>query len=728
MSLANRSEVLRNCRTLYTQRLKELLRDCSRLPLDAIESVAVGAGEFYDEIIATARKGSFQEEAENLTSSRLTLVNDDDLELSLRLDRMAKLLFDATGGQLWKSYLRFVTLLARPDLPKDDNPIGPRSIAQGLELMFQSMGAKPLDQKLDLIDHLEEPLLQRLPPLYDELNDFLHNQGIETAQANIVNKHEPPPVARPVDTNNLINTLASLHQALLSRLPAGGGAFAGGFPQGLTGGSVAGGAMNGLGAGLGAMMGAVGGGVPVTPGAGVLFSSPPREQIFARLNDFERRAQPKAAGPAVADDGEPRLESLIPGLFDVKLDLAPPPEKIVSTDLGVHPSSPEGLLIDTLAMIIDALVHDVSLPQALKSALACLRVVLTKQALHPDDQLSTEQSLSRRLINLFGLASLGLPPEQIAGNQSAEQVLSIANQLRVDYEHVPDALGQAARKLEQLIEERRVAIFSHAQAYQPILAQLERNDQAFFIAREAVQAALPADAPSEIRPFFEDTWREVLQKTCLLSGQDSDQWQSNLALINDLVWTFRPKDEMEERKLLAGRLPDVLKRLKAGMEYVQLNGDEQSRILDICFSLQTRAMRPRASAVAGKEAAKPSESGQKPAPPNREVRLGNLRGGGKTLLSLDFRLPNDAPARQINCRPGEWVQLTLAKRRCRLCLTALPNDMRRALLSNPDDEPPLVIHKDLLDNLLRSGEARILSRETLFDYAASKALSGIQPA
>lgn len=720
MSLANRSEVLRNCRTLYAQRLAELLRDCSRLPADAIEAVARGASEYYDEIIATARKGSFEEEAKDLTSSRLTLVNDDDLELSLRLDRMAKQLFDATGDQLWKSYLRFVTLLARPDLPKDDNPIGPRSIAQGLELMFQSMGARPLDQKLDLIDHLEEPLLQRLPALYEELNDFLHNQGIETAQANIVNKSEPPPVARPVDTNNLLNTLASLHQALLSRLPAGGFAMAPGFaPQ-----------MGGSAAPAGVAAGGAAGMVNLAAfqaGGGGMFASPPREQIFARLNRFERRGQPSRQPDAtVGDDGEPRLESLIPGLFEAEFDEAPPPEKIGSADLGIHPSSPEGLLIDTLAVILDAVAHDASLPQALKSALASLRIVLTKQALRAEDQLSSEHSHARRLINLFGIAAQGLPLEPAADHESSEQMLAIASQLRRDYELDPEAMGQAGLKLEKMIEERRRQVFAHAQAYQPILAQLERNDQAFFVAREAVLAALPGDTPPEIRPFFEDSWRDVVQKTCLLHGQDSAQWQSSLSLIADLLWTFRPKDEMDERKLLAGRLPDVLKRLKAGMEFIQLNGEEQSRILDICFSLQTRAMRPRATGAA-KDAPRPAEAGQKPEQPNREVRLGNLRGGGKTLLSLDFRLPNDAPARQINCQPGEWVHLTLAKRRCRVCLTALPSDMRRALLSNPDDEPPLVVHKDLLDSLLRSGEARIVSRETLFDYAASKALSGIQP-
>lgn len=118
-------------------------------------------------------------------------------KLSLRLDRMAKQLFDATGDQLWKSSRVFVTLLARLICRRMTTPSG-RRIAQGLELMFQVDGAaRPLDQSLIRIDHLQEPAAAFA--FYQELNDFLHNQGIETAQANIVsNKNEPLLVARPV--------------------------------------------------------------------------------------------------------------------------------------------------------------------------------------------------------------------------------------------------------------------------------------------------------------------------------------------------------------------------------------------------------------------------------------------------------------------------------------------------------------------------------------------------
>ena len=106
----DRFEVTTSCRKLYLGRLRELLSQNSQLSGHAIEAILQGCAAYFDEIQQSRRRGSFEEEADGLTSSRITLVGDDDLELGIRLDNLSARLFESTAGSLWKTHLRFVTL------------------------------------------------------------------------------------------------------------------------------------------------------------------------------------------------------------------------------------------------------------------------------------------------------------------------------------------------------------------------------------------------------------------------------------------------------------------------------------------------------------------------------------------------------------------------------------------------------------------------------------------
>ena len=68
------SETLRDCRNLYLKHLGALLQDKGSLGAGAIQVIQEGAGAYFDEMVASSRRGSFQDEAGGLTASRITLV------------------------------------------------------------------------------------------------------------------------------------------------------------------------------------------------------------------------------------------------------------------------------------------------------------------------------------------------------------------------------------------------------------------------------------------------------------------------------------------------------------------------------------------------------------------------------------------------------------------------------------------------------------------------------
>ena len=181
---------LPQCRKFYLQHLADVLRQCNLLSPAAIQAIINGSGRYFDARAAQQQQSSFGDEVRGLTSSHISLVPEDDLELNLRLERLNTQLSDAASTALWKTQLRFMTLLGRPDLGKNQNPIGPAGIVEGLRLFFEQAGASSLDEKLDLLDRVENTLRRELPVLYEALEQEMSRMEIEPTQAGIIRAQE----------------------------------------------------------------------------------------------------------------------------------------------------------------------------------------------------------------------------------------------------------------------------------------------------------------------------------------------------------------------------------------------------------------------------------------------------------------------------------------------------------------------------------------------------------
>lgn len=682
-------EILSNCRALFLRRLGALLQDSSLVSGNAVRAIQDGAGAYFDEMVSSNRRGSFAEEADGLTSSRITLVGEDDMELGIRLDNLSAKLFDATGGGLWKIHLRFVSLLRRPDLPKSDNPIGPKGICQGLTAMFSAAGASTIDQKLALLDRIEDCLAQSLPALYAEINDFLDRGGVETAQPTIISRQEGPQTANRGQSTD--NSLLALHQALLSRLPVA--------PP-LTVATAGGG-------------GAAGGGA-----AASLLSQATIERLLSRLDELERQRpsdQGFRSGASLSN------ESLIPELFAGDNQTRTPPKILKSAQLGIPPTAKEGLAIDTLAMIFEAIFNDPALPDALKASISSLQISLLKVAMK-DPSLFTESSHPARLvIDRMGQAVVGMPADIPARHPVCARLCEIASQLRSEQKLENTAFTNALAKLDSLIASRNADLSKSIEPYLPLLRQVDRGDEATIAARQVIDGFIERNPPATIRNFLVSSWRKVLQQVWLEHGAESSQWAAHVAAIEDLLWSFLPKADPAERKTLAQRLPVILKLLKTGMERIGLSAQAQEAFLDDCFTLQTQALRTASIPASDTTMAEIAPVGlyQK----DCTTVTSEIRAGDLVMKTLDFADVQPPPGNSLPVTIGDWLELQFeGGKRQALRVSFISPGTRRTLLLNADLGLALCIHPSILDRQLRTGEARNLSAASLFDDAASRAL------
>lgn len=684
--------ILADCRALYLRLLSQLLQTAEKLPPPAIERFAQGVGGHFDAMVSNSRRSGF-EGARGLTASRISLVHETQLELDIRLGELSAGLTDSAGGDLWRLYLRFLTLLGRPDLNTADNPVGPKGIALGLAALADLDG-EDHERTLDRIDRLEGQLVEDLPGIYVQLNDLLAGRNVAAGQAQPIVAAETAGMPSPAAAPAAPNAVAVLHQQLLGpAAPATGSTGSAG----------------------------TGGGFSAPGAVGGLLSQAALSGLLARLEQFER--SPGTAGGGASDTS---LESLIPGLFTETA-----PAKAASTSilnagrLGLPDGAPEAAGIETLGQIFESILAAPDLPDTVKVSLARLQVPIAKAALLDPAFFGDEQHPARRLLDRIARLALGLPLAVAARHPVCIAIDDLATRLKRDFGNDLQVFAPALVRLDSLIAERDAAAERAGDAYLPLLYQLDRRKQAELRARELIEQRLAFGAPDSIAQFLRKQWLKVLLISWMEGGEQGSAWQDNIGVIGDLLWSVQPKIELDDRKRLAKILPPMLQRLNAGMSRIGIPAAEQEAFLDQCFALQTAAMRRAAEAPAEAIPAPPlTKTG---APTISELSAGDL------LLQIvdhaDSSLPAVSRLRQGAPRPGQWLDFRLGDEapRCgRLAQISPTSGM--LLLANPDWDFAVALHPHILDSLLKLGTARIVSQDSLFERAAERALQRAQPA
>ena len=672
--------ILRDCRTLYLKQLGQLLQEAGRVPGDAVQAFQQTVGDYFDEMVSSRRRSGF-DVANGLTASRISLVGESDLELEIRLGEFSARLMETAGSELWRVYLRFVTLLKRPDLSSADNPVGPKGIALGL-LEFCSRLGEDHEQTLARVDQLEGYFSRYLTVVYDTLNNFFDERQVEAAQASIVTAPDSAAPHAPFATP--ANPAAALQKSLL-----GPGRDVSGNDSG--------------------------------PGASLL-SQAMLARLLTRLDELEKSGRLGPASPPnfSLTATHPSLEALIPGLFDAEGDgdsqLAPP-QALNSSELGIPTGAPEAASIDALALIFETIFASPILPEAIKAALSSLQIPLLKAAMLDTGFFTAPKHPARQLLDKIARAALGLPLDVPSGHPVCARIQTIASQVRSEFTNDVQVFERRIGELNNLIAERDETVARSAEAYLPLLHQVERHNQASRRCRQAIEQHLAAGAPADIAAFLRTYWLKVLLVIWMENGEQSPAWLENSSLVGDLLWSVRPKTDIEERKQLAKMLQPMVQRLNAGMARIGVPEETQSAFLDTCFSLQTAAMR----GAAGKPPETVQPAAQEGGPTSSELV------SGKLLLKIFDRPGNTANSSRLRpppARPGSWLLLSLSENPP-LCGRLCPGspDSSLLLVANPDWGFALAIHPDVLENMLATGSARICSNDSLFNSAAEKALS-----
>jgi hypothetical protein len=689
-TVTDRAETLALVRQLFLDGLARSVQAAGIGVPRALAALASGAGQFYDDMASQGGRSGF-EQAAGLTASKIRLVDDADLEFSIRLGDLARRLLDDCGVSLAKLHPRFAALLDRPDLEPTDNPIGPEAVRSGLTEMFGLMDW-PGDQADKWLAEVGQRLVEDLPLLYAEISELLIRRQVPALRSSL---HRAGEGVRGGAGGTRADPLMALQQAI-----GGAPAFALGGP-GATG--VAG---RGVGGAEGGASGSMGQPGTVDPAA-LMMSAAMIEQLLARLGEQQRQQN-----------------------LDLFAGEVPPPaadelRKLRSGEAGGLLRAKDVASLDVLAALFDVLFDDPLLPDAVKAALARLQIPLLKVVILDETFFSDRSHPARQFLEAVALAAQGLDTRADAEHPGCREIRRAAVAVQAGFDRDPEIFGRYGAELETYAARRDHDLQLAAQDYLSLAQRLEQNDLACLLARRFIQGRLTAETPPVVAEFLGTDWQRVMERAWIDGGEAGAAWQSARQVVDELLWSVTAKADAEERKRLAAVVPGLLRRLREGLDRVGVSPQTRAPFFDACFALQTAVLRGRAPDVA---VAAPVARAAPTAPvPSVSLRT-VVELNGKVLKSLRGNEPEDGPVGRLVAalHVGDWFRFEagdgslLAGR-----LAWVSPLLGQLLLLNPDWTWAISISPPVMERQLAGGQAVRLTGHSLFDEAALQALKAL---
>ncbi|MBP8866730.1 MAG: DUF1631 family protein [Propionivibrio sp.] len=674
--------IQRYCRELLQRRLSEVAQLCGITQASTLDAFQREIGAAHDELVSLDVQSGF-ERTSGLTASRISLVGDEELELEIRIDEITARLQSNEEIGFWRVQLRYMTLLQRPEMRPDDNPLGLEPINRGLWALCREGGLNA-EQNMILLDKLEEMLQQRLPDLYSELNGLLEHHRVEAAQVQI--RQRGSSSGTPGASGNAptapppMNALASLQQAIGRQF---GAPTAGNLP-----------AASGV-------TGAVGFGNAVLDASALVMLN----HLMERMNALEM--QRLSAIPAESSD--------VSGLQPIK-----------SQDVGLPPGSPTSIALDTLSLIFEAIFATPELPDAVKAAIGRLQIPLLKRAILDSSFFADAQHPGRQAVNRLARAAIGMSRDTAHDHPLCGRIREIADQVRQHLEGEGSELGEQLAVLDTLINAREKVLKNQALPYLRLVQAHEAQLAADAAVGEWLRVIQAQAGHPEISRFLAECWQAVMRAAFAADATKGVQWQECDACAQDLLDSLRPRQSADERKSLMLQIPALIKRLNAGLDLANIAPEIRKPYLDVCFDLQTAALRPRpAEANETTAPASPANTSEPVPCPGADKRI--LEQDGKRVLY--FGAPAATGWRSTPMwKEGDWLAFRLPDHEAHcglICWQGAPFDT--VVLFNNAWSYAIALSPALLEQQLRSGEARIVSNDALFDEAAQRALGQLRP-
>lgn len=749
LSAAESSRMLNDCRELAMKRLSGSLRE---MLADVEEDLFQMAEASYDremqklylevrgkakekwpkmeaafsrhfvEVFNHKMRGEMDTAVKSLSVSaqELRLVEEDDLAESIAMQELATRLREQNEDELSLLGERVAMLLGRNELKDEENPISPQAVCDALKRACDEIEGS-VKVKLVLLKQIEQHVSRALQAVYADLNSEMVRWNVlpdlRSAYRKPVNAPSAPrpaakqesPAAPPQGESAVGGDLLSALNHLVLVQAAG------------------------LSPGAAAPAPAVSGG----PAGGTgLQAASIKSAFIDSLTDMQRLD--RLLNEKGNTDGLPDLGQAL-GTMNAL-------HRIKANSQAQGVGQLDAITIDIVAMLFDFIFDDAKIPDVIKALVGRLQIPVLKVALLDKSFFSSKAHPARRLLDGISRAAVAWGDTVDQDDPLFQEIAFIAERIQGDFERDVQIFTDALNLLNAVIAERDAMAEGIAGRSAELMRKRETEEIAWVVAGEAVSRRLSSGVPQGVQRFLLDHWQHVLKELYIRHGEEHHAYLSATSMIDDLIWSVAPKTNSDERKQLVNTLPGLLRALHAGLDAINLQQEKRGRFFDELVAMHSAAVKaglnggePPAVAT---EAPAPAEVTSSASPadqysvnPEGELFITRITENDVQIeeVALVGANPSAAVAADLYLQQvaalgrGDWVEFRQHEGGAvRTRLSWISPQRGIYLFTNPRSPRATSISQEALAYQFRTGMARIVAEEPLFERAVNGVLNSLQ--
>ncbi|MFN3543939.1 MAG: DUF1631 domain-containing protein [Thiobacillus sp.] len=614
------------------------------------------------------------EKADAFNLSELSLLGDQDFEITLAIDKATARMHFNCAEELVALNARMAKLLGRPELADKDNPLGPRGLCNALLDGMASMDLKQSVQVV-LLNQFDLVLTTELAQIYQSINRYLVDQGvlpeIKAGSQSHSRTHASGSQGNKQAATAPGNDMLALFEQLARGSSSNGNITAGSVP----------------GFNLLDSLGQLQAGAPMLLPGGMRFELPLLEAstISNVLRSLQQSPVMQAASPL------------------------------------------DAVLVDAVAMLFDVVFDEATIPDRLKAQIARLQIPVLKAAMLDRNFFLQARHPVRRMLDATAKLSVHLPDNE-AGNARLEAISQIVTgvldtfqQDIAVFEAAADELEALGSELEEKLDQTLDATLQQDIAE---IRQAERAELAPVVVHDFINRALADHAVEEIvREFLRRDWARLLTLDYIKEGEHGARFSSHVETMRELVWSVQAKADMDARLMLVRILPGLLKRLREGVAEIELPQKIADRFFATLVILHANAVRPNTQPVPLPEIT-PEEMEEIAAQPDAEATAAQFMPEPVREEAAAPEIEDEYTARARTLSKGDWVEFHYDDGTFRWARLGWVSGVRNTyLFADQDGMNSFSISLNRLADKLRRGEAVLVERKSITESAFGKLMS-----
>lgn len=627
--------------------------------------------ELFNYEVRLLEKGHKPRQLEDDTS--LALVTFDEMENKVLLETLSQAIELDNADELVKLNLRISHLLKIDQMHVKSNPFRPQVFLKAIYKAWCEFEPVPDSHHL-VLRILKPEIFLQLNPILRELNNALVERGILPKAADLyrLNKH---PVS-PASASTTLSKKTMVDPFFESKIK------------------------------------------------GILFANQPSLAV-----NMGTPNQAMAAGTEpgfntteatnVIMDGRGRVTigreffEYLTGVQNTMMQVGPAMSQ-TTTLRGIVEQAPQNTItqidsntIGLLAKIFDYVFSDPHIPADLKNLIGQLQIPTLKAALIDREFFFKQSHPARVLIDTLAKSSVTWNPDKGVDDPLYKMIAKTVERVQKEFDQQLELFSDVAADLTQFLEEEEKQ--SQQELKEPIAQaiQQEKIRQAREMAANDVATRTDSgEVAGFIESFLEQQWVNILVLAHTVKEQKPQALERTLKTMDDLIWSIKPKNTVEERHELVNKLPALLSSLNTWLNAIKW--EDPSRVIFFSKLAERHASIARA----------PTEMSTR-----RQVELAvNVaqKASEKSLKKTraDYTMPDQFAFFIDQLERGSWFDFTRNNGSVvRFKLAWVSPRRSRFIFTNRQGHDAFSISAEELIEIFRSGKAQMINDEPVIERA-----------